>query len=58
MKNILSEDPSPYLQQHKNNPVFWQTWNEESLNQAKIKKKTNTIKHWLFKLSLVSCYGT
>ncbi len=39
MKNILSEDPSPYLQQHKNNPVFWQTWNEESLNQAKTKKK-------------------
>ena len=39
MKNILSEDPSPYLQQHKNNPVFWQTWNEESLNLAKIKKK-------------------
>ena len=39
MKNILSGDPSPYLQQHKNNPVHWQTWNKESLNQAKIQKK-------------------
>ncbi len=39
MKNTLIEDPSPYLQQHKNNPVHWQTWNKESLNQAKIQKK-------------------
>ncbi len=39
MKNILSQDPSPYLQQHKNNPVHWQTWNKESLNQAKNQKK-------------------
>ena len=23
-KNNLSEDPSPYLKQHKNNPVNWQ----------------------------------
>tara|TARA_A100000164_G_C21907371_1_gene773744 strand:- start:258 stop:1973 length:1716 start_codon:yes stop_codon:yes gene_type:complete len=39
MKNILSKDPSPYLQQHKNNPVHWQTWNEESLLLAKTQKK-------------------
>jgi len=39
MKNILSADPSPYLQQHKNNPVHWQTWNKETLNLAKIQKK-------------------
>ena len=39
MKNILSNDPSPYLQQHKNNPVHWQTWSRESLNQAKTEKK-------------------
>ncbi len=39
MKNILANDPSPYLQQHKNNPVHWQTWNKESLKQAKIEKK-------------------
>ena len=39
MRNTLIDDPSPYLQQHKNNPVHWQTWNEESLNQAKTQKK-------------------
>ncbi len=39
MKNVLSEDPSPYLQQHKKNPVHWQTWNKETLNQAKTLKK-------------------
>ena len=39
MKNILHKDPSPYLQQHKNNPVHWQTWSEESLNFAKSQNK-------------------
>ena len=39
MKNILSKDPSPYLQQHKNNPVHWQTWSKESLNLAKLEEK-------------------
>ncbi len=39
MKNILSADPSPYLQQHKNNPVHWQTWSKDSLNLAKTQKK-------------------
>ena len=39
MKNNLVNDPSPYLQQHKNNPVFWQTWNKEILSLAKKEKK-------------------
>ena len=39
MKNNLSEDSSPYLQQHKNNPVHWQRWNKETLSVAKNKKK-------------------
>ena len=39
MKNILSSDPSPYLQQHKNNPVNWQTWSKASLSYAKKNKK-------------------
>ena len=46
-ENILSNDPSPYLQQHKNNPVHWQTWSRESLNQAKTEKKTDFIEYWL-----------
>tara|TARA_B100001093_G_scaffold454552_1_gene463987 strand:+ start:3035 stop:4750 length:1716 start_codon:yes stop_codon:yes gene_type:complete len=39
MKNTLENDTSPYLQQHKNNPVFWQTWNKDSLILAKKEKK-------------------
>ncbi len=39
MKNNLSIDPSPYLQQHKNNPVHWQTWSKDSLQYAKKEKK-------------------
>ena len=38
-KNILIEDPSPYLKQHKDNPVHWQTWSKECLDFAKQNKK-------------------
>ena len=34
-QNKLASDPSPYLQQHKNNPVNWQTWSEDVLENAK-----------------------
>ena len=37
-KNNLSEDQSPYLQQHKKNPVNWQVWSKEVLDVAKKKK--------------------
>ena len=37
-KNNLSRDRSPYLQQHKENPVNWQIWSKESLDIAKEKK--------------------
>ena len=38
-KNTLSDDLSPYLKQHKNNPVNWQTWSKDTLNFAKKNKK-------------------
>ena len=38
-KNILSEDLSPYLKQHKDNPVHWQTWSKDCMEFAKIYKK-------------------
>ena len=38
-KNSLSGNLSPYLKQHKDNPVNWQTWSRETLNYAKINKK-------------------
>ena len=34
-KNNLANDPSPYLQQHKNNPVHWQIWSSEIIEFAK-----------------------
>ncbi len=37
-KNNLAFDPSPYLQQHKNNPVNWQIWSKEAFEIAKKKK--------------------
>ena len=39
MVNKLSNEPSPYLQQHKDNPVEWYTWSNISLNLAKEQKK-------------------
>jgi len=39
MKNNLINDTSPYLQQHKDNPVHWQIWSKEILEFAKKNKK-------------------
>ena len=38
-KNNLSENLSPYLKQHKNNPVNWQIWSKQTLEYAKKNKK-------------------
>ena len=38
-KNVLSNDLSPYLKQHKDNPVNWQIWSKETLEFAKKNKK-------------------
>ena len=39
MENMLKNEKSPYLQQHKNNPVKWLAWNKESLEKAKKENK-------------------
>ncbi|MBA4276214.1 thioredoxin domain-containing protein [Flavobacterium sp.] len=50
--NLLSEETSPYLLQHANNPVHWKAWNENSLAEAKEKNKLIVISigysacHW------------
>lgn len=31
LKNQLAKSESPYLQNHKLNPVSWQEWNKDSL---------------------------
>lgn len=50
--NQLSEETSPYLLQHANNPVHWKAWNENSLAEAKEQNKLIIISigysacHW------------
>ena len=39
MENALKNEKSPYLRQHKNNPVNWLVWNKENLEKAKLEKK-------------------
>jgi len=38
-QNLLSNETSPYLLQHKNNPVHWQPWGRETLAEAKRQNK-------------------
>ncbi len=38
-KNSLNSDLSPYLRQHKDNPVNWQTWSKEIIEFAKKNQK-------------------
>ncbi len=35
MQNELANETSPYLLQHKDNPVHWQPWGPEALEAAK-----------------------
>ena len=35
LTNVLGQSASPYLRQHKDNPVHWQIWGDAALKQAK-----------------------
>ena len=39
LSNLLKNEKSPYLKQHKNNPVHWYPWNKKALEKAKELKK-------------------
>jgi uncharacterized protein len=39
MANRLAEETSPYLLQHKDNPVDWYPWGEEALSRARAQQK-------------------
>ena len=60
-KNDLTNDLSPYLKQHKDNPVNWQTWSEETLDFAKKKSKPILLSigyascHWCHVMAHESC---
>ena len=32
--NLLADQPSPYLQQHRENPVHWRPWSDAALAEA------------------------
>jgi len=38
-KNLLAAETSPYLLQHRDNPVHWQPWNDATLAQARDENK-------------------
>ena len=38
-RNFLDRETSPYLLQHKDNPVHWRAWNDESLRMAQAEDK-------------------
>ena len=38
-RNMLSEETSPYLLQHRDNPVHWRPWNDETLALAQSENK-------------------
>jgi uncharacterized protein YyaL (SSP411 family) len=38
-QNLLSRETSPYLLQHKDNPVHWQPWGKETLAEAQRQNK-------------------
>src|SRR5207249_6656019 len=38
-RNLLGRETSPYLLQHKDNPVHWQPWGPEALARAKAENK-------------------
>ncbi|MBW3557000.1 MAG: thioredoxin domain-containing protein [Actinobacteria bacterium] len=39
MSNRLAQETSPYLQQHKDNPVDWYPWSEEAFRRAREQDK-------------------
>ncbi len=39
LKNVLYQSASPYLRQHSNNPVHWQMWGAEALEEARMTGK-------------------
>ena len=58
--NALEHENSPYLQQHKNNPVNWYPWGEEALAKAKKEHKLIFLSigystcHWCHVMALES----
>ena len=57
-ENRLARETSPYLLQHKHNPVDWWPWGPDALAEAKRANKTHPALGWLRRLPLVPRHGT
>ncbi|MCY6383173.1 thioredoxin domain-containing protein [Hoeflea prorocentri] len=51
LTNVLGQSASPYLRQHEDNPVHWQTWGEAALKEAK-----RTGKPILLSIGYAACH--
>ena len=56
-ENRLGEATSPYLLQHKHNPVDWWSWGPEALAEAKASNRPISAFGRLRRLPLVPCNG-
>ena len=56
-ENRLAHETSPYLLQHKHNPVDWRPWGPEALAEAKAQQQADPALGRLRGLSLVPCHG-
>ncbi len=56
-RNRLGEETSPYLLQHRDNPVHWQAWSEATLAAAREADKPILLIDRLCRLPLVPCDG-
>ena len=55
--NRLAGETSPYLLQHKDNPVHWRAWGEEALAEAKATRQADPAVGRLRRLPLVPRHG-
>ena len=57
MANHLSQEKSPYLLQHKDNPVNWYPWGKAAFQKAAKEDKPVFFKRRVFDLPLVPRHG-
>ena len=56
-ENRLARETSPYLLQHKDNPVHWWAWGPEALAEAKRTRQADPALGRLRRLPLVPRHG-
>ena len=56
-ENRLAHETSPYLLQHKHNPVDWWPWGPDALERGEGRQQADPAVGRLCRLSLVPCDG-